>query len=222
MGFYPTKKHYIVSHPQKIIYCVIPKVACTTLKQALASALEIKNTAPTSIKENYSPHHAQFTYLLREEAASSKYFDYFKFAFVRNPWDRLVSFFEDKIKATPEEYTKNGIYRELTSFNFNKGMSFSDFIYKLEKIPVRNDNNHFARQTDFVKHQGELIPTFIGYFENLKQDWDKVCKRLGISQNLKHLMKTNRKTYKDYYVDETKEIVSKRYEEEIDLFGYKF
>ena len=65
---------------------------------------------------------------------------------------------------------------------------------------------------------------FIGYFENLEDDFSYVKKRIGSSSNMLFFNKGQTKTrdYKDYYNDETIEIVSDVYREDIQILGYHF
>ena len=64
---------------------------------------------------------------------------------------------------------------------------------------------------------------FIGKFENLNEDYLKVCKILDFEpQELHHLKKSNRKPYKEYYTDKTKKTIEVLYATDIQHFGYEF
>ena len=131
---------------------------------------------------------------------------YFRFAFVRNPWDRLVSTFIQKKKIN------YGVYGSFSSF--------SEFILSLPKQKLWRCDKHHRRQTD-------LFPLksidFIGRFENFEQDFNIVCDKIGIPhQELPHKNKTKHKHYTEYYDDETKQIVAEKYAKDIEYFGYEF
>ncbi len=116
--------------------------------------------------------------------------NYFKFSFVRNPWDRVLSAYIFLKKGGYSKKDKNWSEQHLSEYN-----QFEDFVkYWL------NDKNiytqiHFVPQYLFVCNQN-LIPEidFIGHFENLEQDFIFVQNKIGISLDLQHLNKSSKKS----------------------------
>ena len=141
----------------------------------------------------------------------------FSFAFVRNPWDRLVSAYE---------YLKNGGICPLDAEDylnlFSKYENFKEMVLNWEEVFF--DQIHFKSQSDWIcDNDGNIIVDFVGKFENLQQDFDIVCDRIQMPRKkLPHVNKTNRKHYTEYYDDEIREIVAKKYARDIEYFGYKF
>ncbi|MAN26644.1 MULTISPECIES: sulfotransferase family 2 domain-containing protein [Mesonia] len=144
---------------------------------------------------------------------------YFKFTFVRNPWDRLVStyFFLKKGGVTE----KDRIWAEKNIMHYE---SFEDFVKQWLTIENIHNSLHFQPQYSFIENKfGEIDMDFIGRFENLDNDFMYVASKLGINRKLKKTNKSIRnKNYKSYYSRETKEIVNKVYQKDICLFKYTF
>jgi hypothetical protein len=146
---------------------------------------------------------------------------YFKFAFVRNPWDRLVDAYYFLKEGGWNERDKKWYQENLSAYN-----NFGSFV----KMWVNPDNikkcPHFRPQRDFICIEGDNTPIvdFIGYFENLYQDFTYVSNRIGISAELMHLNRTpsREKDYKAYYDNEMIEIVSDAYRDDIRILGYNF
>lgn len=132
---------------------------------------------------------------------SPKVDDYFKFMFCRNPWDRLVSIYFSR-----EQH-----------FGVDHG-SFKEFVHWIKPfITPGKQQILYIMDRDWKPNID-----FIGRFENYEEDWDKVCKKLGRDMELPHLNKSEHKPYWEYYDDETREIVARKYKDDIEYFNYKF
>jgi hypothetical protein len=71
--------------------------------------------------------------------------------------------------------------------------------------------------------QGELLMGFVGKVENLENDWQTVCERIGIEhQALPHTNVTQHKHFREYYDDESRQWVAQHWIREIELFDYSF
>ena len=136
---------------------------------------------------------------------------HFTFMFVRNPWDRLVSFYKNKFR---EGFSKIHKISNPESICFKSFMG--DFLIN---DPVDTDK-HWCVQSNF-SFISEI--NFIGKFENLQEDFDTICDKIGIERNqLPHKNATNHTHYTEYYDDETRSIVAEKYAKDIEYFGYKF
>jgi hypothetical protein len=132
---------------------------------------------------------------------------YFKFAFVRNPWDRLVS-----------EY--NFLLERPAHGRHKKVKKLSDFKHFIHMQVKRNDAYQINMLCD---QQGKLLMDFVGKLENLEEDWQTVCKKIGIPyQQLQRKNATQHRHYQDYYDDETRQLVGRHWSREIELFEYTF
>lgn len=75
----------------------------------------------------------------------------------------------------------------------------------------------------FFSPSGEMLVDFIGKFENIENDFNMVCKNLGIEVELPHINFSKRnKKYRDYYTKETRKLVEAHYNQDIIQFKYEF
>ncbi len=146
--------------------------------------------------------------------AKKKWDRYFTFAIVRNPWDKMASLYR---------------YRRGISL-IPKLWSFDTFIHKLDTLnnssPSKSSRN-LLRTTNQLEHciddSGKVILDYIGRFENIKQEWQKISNIIGCKKPLPHVKATKRhQHYSLYYSDELKDIVANRFDRDIEYFNYKF
>tara|TARA_E500000331_G_scaffold321643_1_gene336019 strand:+ start:427 stop:1032 length:606 start_codon:yes stop_codon:yes gene_type:complete len=130
--------------------------------------------------------------------------EYFKFIFIRNPWDRMVSSYEYNIQIRAKRNPK---------WTFK---SFEDFLHKKDIYP-HIDGNFINTNYKF---------DFIGKFENIKEDMQTICKKIMKNNyryiNLPHKNATLRGHYRDYYNKETKKMVEEKCSKIIELGNYTF
>jgi len=70
---------------------------------------------------------------------------------------------------------------------------------------------------------GRVLTDFLGRFENMNEDWKKICKEINIKLvDLPHINKSSHKNYTEYYDNNARKKVARLYSKDIKLFGYKF
>lgn len=143
----------------------------------------------------------------RRRMPADRFDRYFKFAFVRNPWNRLVSEYEFLLKRP-----KHGRHARVRKLD-----GFKQFIQM--QIPRRD-----AYQINMLcDAKGNLSMDFVGKLENLQADWQIVCERIGIPhQPLPVRNATQRGHFQDYYDAESRQLVAEHWAREIKLFNYRF
>lgn len=158
---------------------------------------------------NYSPFpkHSDVHFII-DKIGKDVFDSYFSFGFVRNSWDWQVSVYKYILKS------KNHENHKLIS-------SMDDFE---EYIKWRcADIRRVRFQRDFLySEEGKPLVDFVGRFENLNDDFQKVCNHLGINTSLGRKNVSNTVPYQENYNEETKKMVEKTYKRVIDFFGFKF
>lgn len=124
----------------------------------------------------------------------------FKFATIRNPWDMMISFYFYPHRGV-EEWDRNAFIALLNN--------------------VKNIRHYLCSGTQSLKIDSEL--DYLVKFENLDEDFRKVCENVGIPNIL--LPKRNQSTkkhYSTYYDSELIEIIGAEFKEEIEFGDYSF
>ena len=159
--------------------------------------------------------HATSKQLLETELITEEQWrTYYKFTFVRNPWDRAYSdymFIQDF----------SGIQGEFKSF-LKKEREFKHILNDCSTSSYLGD--HLQRQTEYFDFQGVYKPDFIGRFENFSADISKVLLNLKIDKEFnKHSNKSKRKKeYSLFYTNSNKQLVEEKYRQDIEQLNYSF
>jgi len=236
-------KKYIVSDEYNFVYFVVPKVACSSIKTALLPLFDDIDTSPyETVLSDGAPGfriHKLFDesgYQINEKQLlrdlNEEYQEYFKFAFVRNPWDRLVSCYFQKLWDVEKADLGNpGLKlpgRE--DSRLYKGMPFAEFVQAVSEIPDSKANPHFRSQHKTIcgpERDKPLMADFVGRFENLRADFSVVAERIGAGQKLQlpHLLRSRSRksrSYTELYDSRLRNLVHERYQEDIEIFKYSF
>jgi hypothetical protein len=187
----------IVSDSRKFVFVHIPKVAGISLRAAFepfadGQAAVLRDTT----------HETLPALLARHPNLTS----HFKFAFVRNPWDRLVSFHayaREKLRPT---------LPEMQGLDFGHLLRLMDRgAHWLDRLYVMQPQGGYVRGADFV-----------GRFETLESDFSRVCASLDIRAALPRKNTSHHGAYAGYYDAWGQDFVARRYACDLDEFGYAF
>lgn len=184
----------IVALSKKCLFIHVPKTAGVSVRYWLSRVANDDTVL--------SWDHAtimQWKAMLRPEAFSN----FFKFAFVRNPWDRLVS---------------NYSWCLANHVPFVEGKSFDEYV----RLP--NLLDYFPSQSHWLMNEKrEYLVDFIGRFENIEEDIVELARRLDVPVvPLERRNGSCHHDYRLYYTRRTKELVRQIYSEDINRFEYQF
>ncbi|MEQ8384541.1 MAG: sulfotransferase family 2 domain-containing protein [Coleofasciculus sp. A1-SPW-01] len=233
----------MLCHEYKFIFVHIPKTGGQSIDNVFLPLVGLTwetrfplllgpNSDPNKGPEKFG-HLKAYEYVACGHITQEQFDSYFKFSFVRNPWDRIVSIY--KYRGWP------------------KKCSFKEFLFKYLIDPdFQKQQWWFMRpQYDFLFKDNNQLVDYVGRFENLQADFDYVCSKLDIPQTpLPHINKSGTKFklsqvwrirtnirqmknnfnykkntfkhYTEYYDSESKELIEKLYQKDIEAFNYEF
>ena len=199
----------MISFQKRFLFVHIPKTGGNSIQTVLRDYSEdeivakhsrqdgVERFAVRNPKYKLKKHSALAEY--RQALGEEQFAKLFKFTVVRNPWDRMVSFY-----FTP------GRQKEWNAREFEKLISetksAADYL-RLEK----DDVDPFGNVDRIIR------------FENLEEDFRAVCDQLGLpAASLPKYNRSEREHYSKYYDAKLREMVGRRFADEIKAFGYAF
>tara|TARA_R110000772_G_scaffold88958_6_gene184567 strand:+ start:6716 stop:7342 length:627 start_codon:yes stop_codon:yes gene_type:complete len=205
----------IYSKKYNFLYIAVAKTATTLIEGFLYRNLKHKHLNHILVSSEEKLDLRKHSTMQEIELKSPEVQKYWKFAFARNPYSRVVSWFSYLTQGLNDQKSKEEHIKEYGA-DYLTG-DFKDFC---NFAPFWVFNNQFFHLCD--KDENINID-FIGRFENLQEDFNIVCDKIGIpKQKLPHKNKSKHKHYTEYYDDETREIVAKKFAKDIGYFGYEF
>ena len=213
----------MISHKHKCIFVEVPKTGSTSIRAMLGKAyiphlnlVEIKTLMENSWTQfggrTNRIRAALYQLLPRErkiEIGRRQFESYFKFGFVRNPWDRVVS-----------------LYERTEPIQMKDKMSFDEFVewIQFSSATCIHSSPHRYQLDWFLDGSGNMLADFIGRFECLERDWAVVADKLGITEKtLPHARENPRvRPYTEYYTARTRDLIAQKFKIDIEHFGYDF
>lgn len=206
----------IVSHLHRYIFVAVPKTGTHSVREALRphmgpddieqARLLVQKSFPFPELARIGHGHLSFQQVrpfIGEEAFSS----YLKFAFVRNPFDRFVSY-------CAFTTSRDGAFRR------DPKAVMRHFLF------VAPPHHHmvFQPQHKFVTGpDGALQADVIGRVEEMQEDFDGICSRIGIpTSQLGRKNSSQHEDYRGYYDQQLIDGVKRLYARDLELFGYDF
>jgi hypothetical protein len=215
----------LLSHKYRFLFVHIAKTGGTSVRAALSFR---KWTDPYQIPQFICsrlsslthhrlgvkfPRHAKA--VAAKEMLPREFFDsLFKFAFVRNPWDLQVSSFHHIRRERPHLLAHVEDFEQFLRWKLDPERPYHYII-----------DTSIELQSDYlIDLKGNTIVDFIGHYENLVEDFNEACRRIGIAPpQLPHRRKaTDRDDYRRYYTDETAELVARHFARDIEMLDYRF
>jgi hypothetical protein len=191
----------LVSTKYNFIFVHVNKTGGTSIRKSLTQYCEGGDFLPGHLNFNSK----SFNYYLPKLDDTNRKF---KFGFVRNPWDKMVSqYFYNRARWV------------------NRSCSFKEYI---KYFGEGNQISYFGPTcSSFLSTNKTINVDFVGKYENLQNDFDYISEKIGVKKiTLPHVMKNKRRNkkihYSEFYDIETRKIVEKKFEEDIEHWKYRF
>lgn len=246
----------IVADQKKIIYVHIYKTGGSTITSLLMPYIteNFRNKHPKTSGSNWQSswhfdkiQHSKFADALPIlEKSNINLNEHFKFAFVRNPYSWILSiwnnFYQSPRRNLPNNLPNN--LKFLLRVILNKKLdsqyfyemypdgSFKNFVLFIDEVV--NNNPKLAEkvwgasdQYSFIENNQNVEFDFIGRFENLQEDMNKISKIVNAKQLAKMPNKVfsknqqDRQNYLQFYDQKSIKIINKIFARDFQVFGYK-
>lgn len=219
----PVANFYLIPRIGGLAYLNLPKAACTSILLALSKMRTEEGFAPPQHPSDGSSHP------IHGFQPASDHLAYFfarwphdwpplpaslvRFSFVRNPFDRLLSFYKSKIEQgqSPVDF-----YRR---FAIKPGCSFADCVTRLVAIDPAELEHHAAPQSLILCDGNEMRVDFVGKVEQFAADWRVIQRLSGFDIDL-GTSNSTRRLERPVYTEPLRQAVYEYYRDDFQLFGY--
>jgi hypothetical protein len=204
----------IISFLHRFVFVAIPKTGTHAVRQALRKHLGPQDAEQVGlfvskrfpIEELARQGHGHLGLAeVRPYLPDGRFEDYTKFAFVRDPYDRFVSYCAFMTRET-DAFDKDpqGVMR-----HFLANPPHDHVLFK-------------PQHAQLVGREGRLLTDEIGRFEAMQDSYDRIAARIGIpTEPLEKVNASTHRDYRTYYNQELKDGVAKIYARDFELFGYQ-
>jgi len=206
----------IISHQHRFIFAAVPKTGTHSVRQALRESMSADDIEQVGLFVNRRfpfPELAAISHghlslkQVRPYLGEETFGSYFKFAFVRNPFDRFVSYcafmtrHQDVFAKDPRGVMHHVLFQ----------------MRPLQHV-------HFQPQHTLLEDEaGALLTDYVGRVEHMQSSYDAICDKIGLpKRTLDQVNRSARGDYRQYYDRALIDGVASLYHRDLELFGYEF
>lgn len=207
----------IVSHRHRFIFAAVPKTGTHAVRRALREQMGEEDLEQVGLfidrrfpwEDLAAIRHGHLSLRqIRPYVGEEAFADYFKFAFVRNPFDRFVSYCAfmlrdgDVFQRRPRDVMRHFLFQQPPE---------QHILFQPQASLLADEDGK------------TLLTDQFGRVEEMQASYDSLCARIGIaSRPLDRVNASTHGDYRVYYDQELIDGVTARYAQDIELFGYSF
>lgn len=206
----------IISHSHQLIFIAIPKTGTHSVRRALRPHLAETDEEHVSLFEKKRLPYPEFAEIghghlratdLRKVLGEETWSTYHSFCVVRNPWERFVSYCAF-ITRKSEDFQKDP----------------QATMQRILDNPWHEDRVLFLPQSHFVRDEnGETMVDTVCRMERFEDDITAIFREKGLPPpSLESVNQSQHEDFRQYYTDSLRQQIAKRYQEDIERFGYSF
>jgi hypothetical protein len=192
----------IISGDRKFIFIHVPKTGGLSIRRFLqASSSDVRDIFFWHVPAKHA------------KKVIHGWESYFRFGFVRNPWEVQVSMYNYILGMGNQHPEWQEVER------------CSNFRTYIDRYMRNNwENGNLITQSDMLfDDQDYCLVSLIGRFDTFTEDFEKACREMGIAMaDLPWLNRSEHGEYRSYYDENAKSLVAKIYSRDLDLLKYAF
>ena len=206
----------IISALHNFIFVAIPKTGTHSVRQALREHMGPQDLEQVGLfvqKRFPIPELARLQHghlslqQIRPYMRPQEWDSFFKFAFVRNPFDRFISYCafmtraDGRFELEPQKVMRHFLF---------EAPPHGHLLFQPQHLLITDE-------------AGQLLTDCVGRVERMQESYDEIAGRIGIpTRPLDKVNASERRNYRDYYDQQLIDGVARLYARDLELFGYQF
>jgi hypothetical protein len=211
----------MISIPKRFLFIHVPKTGGNSIFQVLREYSDERIITPGPVQdgiERFGTVNDAYPTIVKHSSLGEHqsalppdvFRSLYKFAILRNPWERMISWFFSPHRQLPQKNRR--LWQGAGDWNRDKFLGF---------LSRRQGTRHYTCLPDSPTLSHDL--DFLMRFEHLDEHFAEVCRRLEIpARPLPKYNRSTREHYSHYYDDELEALVGDMFREEIEFAGYRF